>query len=82
MFASYFWQCWDLLHTNPSTDEEMTPMPTYFRFLTLMALKVFVSGFPYFLLLMLMLLMMMKGRGGVDTASLLEGGSGLCTICR
>ena len=43
MFANYFWQCWDLLHANPSADPDVTSLPTYFRFLTLMAFKVFVS---------------------------------------
>lgn len=42
MFARYFWMCWDLLHDNPQpATDHGPPMPTYFRFLTLLAFKVF-----------------------------------------
>ena len=40
-FARYFWMCWDLLEANPGQPVAGMPeMPTYFRFLTLMAFKV------------------------------------------
>eukprot|EP00039_Didymoeca_costata_P007064 m.95996 g.95996 ORF g.95996 m.95996 type:complete len:511 (+) comp13524_c0_seq7:63-1595(+) len=38
LFAHYFWKCW---HMFKSSNE--TLMPTYFRFLTLMAFKVFLE---------------------------------------
>ncbi|KAN0022459.1 hypothetical protein ACTFIU_004650 [Dictyostelium citrinum] len=36
MFSNYFWQCWDLL-----INDYQTQLPNFFRFLTLMALKIF-----------------------------------------
>ncbi|KAK5582351.1 hypothetical protein RB653_003934 [Dictyostelium firmibasis] len=36
MFSKYFWQCWDLL-----VKDFQTQLPNYFRYLTLMALKIF-----------------------------------------
>ena len=39
-FARYFFECWDKLRGE--ADEESTAMPTYFRFLTLMAFHVFL----------------------------------------
>ncbi|OAY85380.1 Folylpolyglutamate synthase [Ananas comosus] len=37
-FLKYFWWCWDRLQEK--TDDNV-PMPTYFRFLALLALKIF-----------------------------------------
>lgn len=39
-FLAYFWWCWDRLKENTTED---TPMPTYFRFLALLAFKIFAS---------------------------------------
>ncbi|KAL3521143.1 hypothetical protein ACH5RR_019292 [Cinchona calisaya] len=39
-FLAYFWWCWDRL--KESTSEEV-PMPTYFRFLALLAFKIFAA---------------------------------------
>lgn len=42
-FARHFWECWDLLEQHPSTDPDAAHMPTYFRFLTLMAFRIFAA---------------------------------------
>ncbi|XP_078447015.1 DHFS-FPGS homolog B [Wolffia australiana] len=39
-FLSYFWWCWRRLEEKTSED---VPMPTYFRFLALLAFKVFTA---------------------------------------
>ncbi|XP_027110913.2 folylpolyglutamate synthase isoform X1 [Coffea arabica] len=39
-FLAYFWWCWDRLKENTS---EEVPMPTYFRFLALLAFKIFAA---------------------------------------
>eukprot|EP00037_Helgoeca_nana_P006654 m.61109 g.61109 ORF g.61109 m.61109 type:complete len:616 (+) comp17524_c1_seq1:72-1919(+) len=42
-FAAQFWACWDLLERTPNTDPTSPEMPTYFRFLTLLAFRVFIA---------------------------------------
>ncbi|XP_043716526.1 folylpolyglutamate synthase-like isoform X3 [Telopea speciosissima] len=37
-FLAYFWSCWDRLKEKTNDD---VPMPTYFRFLALLAFKIF-----------------------------------------
>ncbi|KAL3652182.1 Folylpolyglutamate synthase [Castilleja foliolosa] len=39
-FLTYFWWCWDRLKEKASDD---VPMPTYFRFLALLAFKIFAA---------------------------------------
>lgn len=39
-FLAYFWWCWDRLKEKTSDD---IPMPTYFRFLALLAFKIFAA---------------------------------------
>ncbi|PKA51981.1 Folylpolyglutamate synthase [Apostasia shenzhenica] len=39
-FLAYFWWCWHRLREK--TDDDV-PMPTYFRFLTLLAFKIFIA---------------------------------------
>lgn len=39
-FLAYFWWCWDRL--KEKTNEEL-PMPTYFRFLAILAFKIFAG---------------------------------------
>ncbi|KAA8539676.1 hypothetical protein F0562_026368 [Nyssa sinensis] len=39
-FLAYFWWCWDRLKEKTSDD---VPMPTYFRFLALLAFKIFAA---------------------------------------
>ncbi|KAL3650196.1 Folylpolyglutamate synthase [Castilleja foliolosa] len=39
-FLAYFWWCWDRLKEKASDD---VPMPTYFRFLALLAFKIFAA---------------------------------------
>lgn len=39
-FLEYFWWCWDRLKERTSDD---IPMPTYFRFLALLAFKIFAA---------------------------------------
>ncbi|KAI9156824.1 hypothetical protein LWI28_012749 [Acer negundo] len=39
-YLSYFWWCYDRLKENSSED---VPMPTYFRFLALLAFKIFAA---------------------------------------
>lgn len=39
-FLAYFWWCWDRLKERTSDD---IPMPTYFRFLALLAFKIFAA---------------------------------------
>ncbi|KAL0922362.1 hypothetical protein M5K25_006341 [Dendrobium thyrsiflorum] len=39
-FTAYFWWCWDILQEKINDD---VPMPTYFRFLALLAFKIFVA---------------------------------------
>ncbi|GAA0151507.1 ligase [Lithospermum erythrorhizon] len=39
-FLAYFWWCWDRLKEKTSDD---IPMPSYFRFLTLLAFKIFAA---------------------------------------
>ncbi|XP_073288375.1 folylpolyglutamate synthase [Primulina huaijiensis] len=39
-FLAYFWWCWDRLKERTS---EEVPMPTYFRFLALLAFKIFAA---------------------------------------
>eukprot|EP00252_Welwitschia_mirabilis_P025037 TRINITY_DN7673_c0_g1_i1.p1 TRINITY_DN7673_c0_g1~~TRINITY_DN7673_c0_g1_i1.p1 ORF type:complete len:632 (-),score=109.41 TRINITY_DN7673_c0_g1_i1:122-2017(-) len=39
-FLSYFWWCWDKLKANCTHD---VPMPTFFRFVTLLAFKIFIE---------------------------------------
>ncbi|XP_041991479.1 folylpolyglutamate synthase-like isoform X3 [Salvia splendens] len=39
-FLEYFWWCWDRLKERTS---EEVPMPTYFRFLALLAFKIFAA---------------------------------------
>lgn len=39
-FLAYFWWCWDRL--KEKTNEDI-PMPTYFRFLALLAFKIFAA---------------------------------------
>ncbi|XP_019858163.1 PREDICTED: folylpolyglutamate synthase, mitochondrial-like isoform X2 [Amphimedon queenslandica] len=41
LFVNYFWQCYDSLTRNKELYEEQ--MPAYFRFLTLLAFKVFLN---------------------------------------
>ncbi|XP_063937261.1 folylpolyglutamate synthase isoform X7 [Daucus carota subsp. sativus] len=40
-FLAYFWWCFDRLKER--TDDDITPMPTYFRFLALLAFKIFAG---------------------------------------
>lgn len=40
-FLAYFWWCWDRLKEKTTTDD--VPMPTYFRFLALLAFKIFTA---------------------------------------
>lgn len=40
-FLAYFWWCFDRLKER--TDDDVTPMPTYFRFLALLAFKIFAG---------------------------------------
>eukprot|EP00250_Pteridium_aquilinum_P033479 c5714_g1_i1 orf=64-1329(+) len=40
VFLKHFWWCWDVFKMNLGSD---MPMPTYFRFLTLMAFKIFID---------------------------------------
>lgn len=42
-FATHFWECWDLLVRHPNVDPTSPDMPTYFRFLTLLAFRVFAA---------------------------------------
>ncbi|XP_043695944.1 folylpolyglutamate synthase isoform X3 [Telopea speciosissima] len=39
-FLAYFWWCWDRLKEKTNDD---VPMPTYFRFLALLAFKIFLA---------------------------------------
>ncbi|KAL6503728.1 hypothetical protein OROGR_025651 [Orobanche gracilis] len=39
-FLAYFWWCWDRLQERTSDE---VPMPTYFRFLALLAFKIFAA---------------------------------------
>lgn len=41
LFARHFWECWDRLQSTMTP--EHPEMPSYFRFLTLMAFKVFLE---------------------------------------
>ncbi|MCO5589365.1 hypothetical protein L7F22_043332 [Adiantum nelumboides] len=40
VFLKHFWWCWDKFKINVGID---MPMPTYFRFLTLLAFKIFIE---------------------------------------
>lgn len=40
VFLKHFWWCWDRFEMNLASD---VPMPTYFRFLTLLAFKIFID---------------------------------------
>ncbi|MCO5605615.1 hypothetical protein L7F22_059798 [Adiantum nelumboides] len=40
VFLKHFWWCWDKFKINVGSD---MPMPTYFRFLTLLAFKIFIE---------------------------------------
>ncbi|KAI5070490.1 hypothetical protein GOP47_0014833 [Adiantum capillus-veneris] len=40
VFLKHFWWCWDQFKMNVGID---MPMPTYFRFLTLLAFKIFIE---------------------------------------
>ncbi|KAK9282692.1 hypothetical protein L1049_010912 [Liquidambar formosana] len=42
-FLAYFWWCWDRLKVCTKTVSEDIPMPTYFRFLALLAFKIFAA---------------------------------------
>lgn len=43
-FAKYFWEVWERLEANPHRQFDTTPLrPMYFRFLTLLAMHVFIS---------------------------------------
>lgn len=37
LFCKHFWECWDMLHSSEGG------MPAYFRFLTLLAFKMFLA---------------------------------------
>ncbi|AQL10053.1 brown midrib4 [Zea mays] len=39
-FLKYFWWCWNKLKVSEKTDDDI-PMPAYFRFLALLAFKIF-----------------------------------------
>ncbi|GAA5974729.1 hypothetical protein JCM11641_007243 [Rhodosporidiobolus odoratus] len=44
MFAKYFWDVWDKLEADPTTADADTPeKPAYFRYLTIMAMHVFLQ---------------------------------------
>ncbi|GAA5823844.1 hypothetical protein JCM11251_003319 [Rhodosporidiobolus azoricus] len=44
MFAKYFWEVWDRLGENKTTADPDTPeRPAYFRYLTIMAMHVFLQ---------------------------------------
>ncbi|GAA5915764.1 hypothetical protein JCM6882_003850 [Rhodosporidiobolus microsporus] len=44
MFAKYFWEVWDKLGENKTTADPDTPeRPAYFRYLTIMAMHVFLQ---------------------------------------
>lgn len=44
LFCKYFWVCWDMLHEHPTHLDDCEPLPPYFRFLTLVSLKVWFAG--------------------------------------
>jgi len=41
LFSNYFWECWNKLEQTKTT--QFPNMPAYFRFLTLMAFKIFIA---------------------------------------
>ncbi|GAA5908446.1 hypothetical protein JCM8208_006198 [Rhodotorula glutinis] len=43
LFARYFWEVWDKLETDAATSDDMPPKPAYFRYLTIMAMHVFLQ---------------------------------------
>ncbi|CAA0836778.1 Folylpolyglutamate synthase [Striga hermonthica] len=42
-FLAYFWWCWDRLKACSERTSDEIPMPTYFRFLALLAFKIFAA---------------------------------------
>ncbi|TNY17987.1 FolC bifunctional protein [Rhodotorula diobovata] len=43
LFARYFWEVWDKLDVDKAVGDEMPAKPAYFRYLTIMAMHVFLQ---------------------------------------
>ncbi|GAA6056511.1 hypothetical protein JCM3770_006853 [Rhodotorula araucariae] len=43
LFARYFWEVWEKLETDTAAGDDMPAKPAYFRYLTIMAMHVFLQ---------------------------------------